>query len=76
MGGKVANIRNQVHSQKRGVDKNKQRKRLWLKDGDTTMLITKELSENGCKALIHSINTALLRLGVKPLKPKRFLITQ
>lgn len=71
---------NQVHaaqSKKNRVDKRGNEKcRLWLKDGNTTMLLTKELTNAGCKALINSINTNLISLGGKSLGKKRFLITK
>ena len=71
---------NQVHNappKKDRVDaKGNERCRLWLKDGNTTMLLTKELTNAGCKALINAINTSLISLGAKSLKKERFLITK
>lgn len=70
---------NQIHPpspKKARVDSlGNDKRKLWLKDGSTTMLITSELTENGCKALINTINTTLLKLSAKPLQ-KRFLITK
>lgn len=51
-------------------------RRLWLKDGNTTMLITKDLTENGCKVIINSINTAMVKLGKKAFPKYKFLITK
>lgn len=70
--------KNQVHPPKKSrTDTNgNERCRLWLKDGNTTMLLTKELTNAGCKALINSINTSLISLGAKALSQQRFLITK
>lgn len=77
--GKI-NTANQVHSplpKKKRVDEHgNDLRRLWLKDGDTTMLITKELTENGCKAIINSINTTMVKLGKKAFPKSKFLITR
>lgn len=74
------NITNQVHPplpKKERVDgRGNDHSRLWLKDGNTTMLITKELTNSGCKALINSINSTLIRLGAKALPKERYLITK
>ena len=72
--------KNQIHpprTKKAHVDNQGNEKcRLWLKDGNTTMLLTKELTNAGCKALINSINTNLISLGGKSLEKNRFLITK
>jgi len=72
--------KNQIHpprKKKDRVDSNgNDLRRLWLKDGSTTMLITKELTENGCKFMINTINSVLIKMGKKPLKKERFLITK
>lgn len=74
------NIANQVHpplpKKERVDERGNDHYRLWLKDGNTTMLITKELTEHGCKALINSINSTLIKLGAKPLTQNRYLITK
>lgn len=71
--------KNQVHSplpKKKRVDvQGNSLRRLWLKDGDTTMPITK-LTENGCHALINAINSTLIKLGKPALSKSRFLITK
>lgn len=73
-------IVNQVHPprpKKARVDaKGNERCRLWLKDGDTTMLFTKDLTRNGASVLINSINTTLKSLGVSELPNNKFLITK
>lgn len=73
-------IKNQVHSplpkKKRVDEQGNDRRRLWLKEGSATMLITKDLTENGCKALIHVINSTLIKLGQNPLPNSKFLITR
>ena len=74
---------NQVHpptSKQKRVDSNGNDKRkLWLrsggKDDKTTMLFCDGLTENGCKAVINSINSTLMQLGKRSMS-KRFLITQ
>lgn len=72
--------RNQIHPpspKKVRVDAvGNDRRKLWLKDNTTTMLLTQGLTENACKAVINRINTALIELGVKPLPQSRFLITR
>lgn len=74
------NTANQVHSplpkKKRADGQGNDLRRLWLKDGNTTMLITKDLTENGCKVMINSINTTMVKLGAKPLPKSRFLTTK
>lgn len=74
------NTANQVHSplpKKKRVDgQGNDLRRLWLKDGNTTMLITKDLTENGCKVIINSINTAMVKLGKKAFPKSKFLITK
>ena len=71
---------NQIHPplpKKKRVDaQGNDKRRLWIKDGNTTMLITKELTETGCKALINSINSTLIKLGHKSLPKNKFLITR
>lgn len=51
-------------------------KRIWLKDGKTTMPFVEGLTENACAALINSINSTLIKLGKKPLPKNKFLITR
>lgn len=72
--------RNQVHSplpKKKRVDVlGNDRRRLWLKDGSTTMLFVNGLTESGCKALINSINSTLEKLGQQKLPNNKFLITK
>ena len=72
--------RNQVHNpltKKKRVDATgNDKRRLWLKEGSATMLFVKGLTENGCKALISSINDSLVKLGNKPLPKNKFLITR
>lgn len=74
------NTANQVHSplpkKKRVDEQGNDLRRLWLKDGNTTMLITKDLTENGCKVIINSINTAMVKLGKKAFPKSKFLITK
>ena len=71
---------NQIHRprpKKDRVDgKGNDKRRLWLKDGNTTMLITDQLTDGGCRALISSVNDTLTKLGVKPLAKTRFLISR
>lgn len=73
-------LANQVHPprpKKARVDaQGNDRRKLWLKDGHTTMLFCEGLTENGCKALINTINTSLIKLGQKALSNNRFLITK
>lgn len=52
------------------------KRRLWLKDGHSTMLFYEGLTENGCKSLINAVNTALIRMNKKALPNNRFLITR
>lgn len=74
------NVSNQVHpplpKKKRVDEHSNDLMRLWLKDGDSTMLIIKGLTRNGCKALINSINSNLIKLGKEPLPTNKFLITR
>lgn len=73
-------VRNQIHPPRpkrvRVDSKGNDMRRLWLKDGNTTMLLIDKLTENGCKALINSINTSLIAMGKKALPKQRFLITK
>lgn len=50
------------------------KRRLWLKDGNSTMLFASGLTENACKVVIESVNSTLDKLSTKT-KPK-FLITR
>lgn len=56
------------------------KKKLWLRSGTesekTTMLLAVLPNENGCKAVINSLNSVLMQLGVRALPRRRFLITQ
>ena len=69
--------KNQQHpplpKKKRADAKGNDLRRLFLKDGNTTMLMCR-LTENGCKALISSIESTAKKLGTK-LEIK-FLITR
>lgn len=71
---------NQVHNplpKKKRVDANgNDKRRLWLKEGSATILFVNGLTENGCKALISSINNTLTKLGNKPMPSNKFLITR
>lgn len=71
---------NQVHNplpKKKRIDTNgNDKRRLWLKEGSATILFVNGLTENGCKALISSINHTLTKLGNKPLPDNKFLITR
>lgn len=71
---------NQVHpplpKKKRVDERGNDKRRLWLKDGKTTMPFVEGLTENGCKALINSINSTLIKLGQKALPQNKFLITR
>lgn len=71
---------NQVHPplpKKKRVDEHgNDTRRLWLKDGKTTMPFVEGLTEAGCKALINSINSTLIKLGQKELPKNKFLITR
>lgn len=72
--------KNQVHPprpKKEVVDKhgNDERK-LWLRDGKTTMPFVEGLTQNACKALINSINSTLIKLGKNSLPKNKFLITR
>lgn len=72
--------KNQVHPplpKKKRVDAvGNDHRRLWLKDGNTTMLFAEKLTAEACKALINSINNTLIKLGNKPLPNNKFLITR
>ena len=72
---------NQVHpplpKEKRVDEHGNDRRKLWLKDGKTTMPFVEGLTEAGCKALINTINSTLMQLGLKKTLPKnKFLITK
>lgn len=73
-------IKNQIHpplpKKKRVDEQGNDRRRLWLKDGKTTMPFVEGLTETGCKALINSINHTLIKLGQKALPNQKFLITR
>lgn len=72
-------IKNQLHGprpkKQTTDDKGNKRCRLWLKDGDTTMLITKELTHNAAQVFVQGVNNSLELLGGKRLNKNRFLIT-
>jgi len=72
--------KNQVHPplpKKKRVDVNgNDTRRMWLRDGKTTMPFVEGLTQNACSMLINSINTTLISLGGKPIDKKRFLITK
>ena len=71
---------NQVHSplpkKKRVDEQGNDKRKLWLRDGKTTMPFVENLTENACKVLINSINTTLIKLGAKSLPTNKFLITK
>lgn len=71
---------NQVHPPRpkkvRTDAKGNETVRIWLKDHNTTMLFTKDLTRNGASVLINNINTTLKSLGVSELPRNRFLITK
>lgn len=71
---------NQVHSplpkKKRVDERGNDTRKLWMKDGKTTMPFVEGLTEPGCKALINSINSTLIKLGHKSLPANKFLITR
>lgn len=71
---------NQVHpplpKKKRVDEQGNDKRKLWLKDGKTTMPFVEGLTEAGCKALINSINSTLMKLGQKALPENKFLITR
>ena len=74
------NAKNQVHPpspKKACVDScgNNLRK-LWLKDGKTTMPFTEGLTENAYEVLINTINTTLVKLGGRKIPRNKFLITR
>ena len=74
------NKTNQVHpplpKKKRVDEQGNDKRRLWLRDGKTTMPLVEGLTEAGCKVLINTINTTLVKLGVKALPNTKFLITR
>lgn len=73
----------QYHNQLHGPRKKKQRvdnngndhHRLWIKDGHTTMLLTKDLTKQGCEVLIDTIVSSAKALGTI-IPSNRFLITK
>mgnify|MGYP006958167284 CR=1 FL=1 len=71
---------NQVHNprpKKVRVDsQGNDKRRLFLKDGQTTMLFHQGLTENSYRVLIHKINDVLVSMGRKALPNSRFLITR
>lgn len=71
---------NQIHppsSKKKSVDNNGNHlRKLWLKDGNTTMLFYSGLTSNEIKYLKHRINDALMDLKKKPMSKNRFIDTQ
>lgn len=71
---------NQVHpprpKRKRVDAQGNDHVRVWLKDHDSTMLLTKDLTRNGASVLINTINTTLISLGVSALPNNKFLITK
>jgi len=71
---------NQIHpplpKRKRVDNKGNDTRRMWLKDGKTTMPFVEGLTESACKALINSINSTLISLGHKTLAKNKFLITR
>lgn len=71
---------NQVHpplpKKKRVDERGNDLRKLWMRDGQTTMPFVHGLTEAGCKALINTINTTLVKLGQKPLPKNKFLITK
>ena len=75
----MGNSKNQVHRpapKKVRVDSlGNDKRKLWLRDGNTTMLLTQGLTENACKVVIDTLNDTLIKLGKKSIK-KRFLITR
>lgn len=76
----MGETKNQVHPprpKKARVDSvGNDRRRLWLKDGHTTMLFIEGLTENGCKAMINVINSSLIVMGKQALPKNKFLITR
>ena len=50
------------------------KKRLFYKDGNSTMLFCKDLTENGCRVLISAINDFAGKLGANVVG--KFIITQ
>lgn len=80
MNEKEVITKNQVHPptpRKKRVDSlGNDKRKLWLKDGHTTMLFVEGLTEGGCRAFINHINTGLMKLGKKALPQNKFLITR
>lgn len=72
---KQANHVNQPRPKKAGAE-HTPKKRMFLRDGGTTMPFLEGLTENECKIVLNRINTILIELGHKPLKNNRFLITR
>ena len=72
--------KNQTHpplpKKKRVDDKGNDFRKLWLRDGKTTMPFVEGLTESACKALINTINNTLIKLGRKALPENKFLITK
>lgn len=52
------------------------KRRLWLKDGNSTMLFASGLTENSCKAIIECINSTLNKLSASKKSLPKFLITR
>ena len=50
------------------------KRRLWLKDGNSTMLFASGLTENACKVVMEAVHSTLDKLSAKT-HPK-FLITR
>lgn len=71
---------NQVHPPRpkkmRTDERGNDTRKLWLKDGRTTMPFVDGLTESGCKALINTINSTLIKLGKTALPKNKFLITK
>jgi len=71
---------NQVHpplpKKKRVDERGNDKRRMWLVDGKTTMPFVEGLTEAGCKALINSINSTLMKLGQRSLPQNKFRITR
>lgn len=72
--------RNQVHPplpKKKRVDaQGNDKRKLWLRDGKTTMPFVEGLTEGACRALINTINSTLIKLGHDTLPTQKFLITR
>ena len=71
---------NQVHpplpKKKRVDERGNDTRRMWLRDGKTTMPFVEGLTSEGCKVLINAINTTLVSLGGKSLPNNKFIITR